>query len=186
MIRRALEPLARPAQTTQAALLLIRHLAKGTVGRQALYRGLGSTTIIGAMRTAFLVAPDPEEPELRVFACTKNNLAAFPPALAFRIGQTSTGIAQVEWLGTVPHTAEELLQVGRRRGEAVPQALAFLHQHLAHGPSDRQTLLDEAGHRGISFRSLERAKAALGIVSQQKREQGRNVWYWRLGAGRDP
>jgi hypothetical protein len=183
MIRRALEPLARLTQKTHAALLLIRHLAKGAVGRQALYRGLGSTTIVGAMRTAFVIAPDPPEPQRRVFACTKNNLSAFPPALAFRIGQTKSGVAQVEWLGTIARTADEVLQVRVRRGEAVPQALAFLRQHLAHGPSDRQTLLEEAGRRGISFRSLERAKAALGIVSQQRREEGRNIWYWRLGAG---
>jgi len=34
----------------------------------------------------------------------------------------------------------------------------------------------------MSLRTLERAKAELGIVSEQRRERGRNVWYWRLAS----
>jgi hypothetical protein len=37
-----------------------------------------------------------------------------------------------------------------------------------------------AGQAGISFRTLERAKVQLGVLSQQRRETGCNVWYWRL------
>jgi len=36
-------------------------------------------------RTAFLIARDPDDPLRRVLACTKNNLAVFPPSLGFRI-----------------------------------------------------------------------------------------------------
>src|SRR5215468_6525169 len=46
--------LARVAESTQAAFLLIRHLAKSTLGKAACYRGLASMAILGAMRTAFL------------------------------------------------------------------------------------------------------------------------------------
>jgi hypothetical protein len=49
----------------------------------------------------------------------------------------------------------------------------------ADGPCDRTTLLQQADRLGISLRTLERAKVELGIVSQQRREQGRIVWYWR-------
>src|SRR5437870_6295798 len=55
MIRRALQPLARVAELTQAAIVLIRHLSKVGVTRQAIYRGLGSIAILGMARTAFLV-----------------------------------------------------------------------------------------------------------------------------------
>jgi hypothetical protein len=179
MIRRALQPLARVAEATQAALWLNRHLTK-TVGKPATHRGLGSMAILGLMRTAFLLGPDPDDPSRRVLACTKNNLAAFPPALGFRIGQTSEGVATIEWLGPVDRTADDLVVDGRRRGEAVPQALRFLRDQLARGPCDRQTLLEQATSAGISFRTIERAKAQLGVVSIQKREAGRNVWYWAL------
>ena len=42
-------------------------------------------------------------------------------------------------------------------------------------------LAEEAARLGIHFRTLERAKQELGVVSQQRREEGRNVWYWGLG-----
>ena len=91
MIRRALQPLARLADATGAALWLNRHLGKVGTSKQAAHRGLGSMTILGSMRTAFLAGPDPDDAERRVFACTKNNLAVFPPSLGFRIVQTAEG-----------------------------------------------------------------------------------------------
>jgi hypothetical protein len=179
MIRRALGPLAELAGATGAAILLIRHLGKGSVGKQATYRGLGSLAILGVARTAFLIAPDPADPDRRVLACTKNNLAAFPPALGFRI--TAVGaVARIDWTGPVSYTADDLLQSGRRPGESVPRALSFLQEHLVAGPCQRDILLQQATVLGLSLRTLERAKAQLGIRSEQRREQGRNVWYWRL------
>jgi hypothetical protein len=184
MIRRALGPLARVAEATQAAFVLIRHLAKGSAGKAACYRGLGSMAILGAMRTAFLVARDPDDPELRVFACTKNNLAVYPPSLGFRIVASDEGLPRLAWIGPVERTADDLVGAGRRRGESVPRAIRFLQAHLASGWKERHVLLKEAGREGISFRTLERAKAELNVVSQQHREQGRNVWYWGLAGPR--
>jgi len=69
---------------------------------------------------------------------------------------------------------------GRRRyganrvaDQAVPRAMAFLREQLAQGPCDRETLLSHAEAIGLSFRTLERAKSQLGVVSQQRREGGR-------------
>jgi hypothetical protein len=180
MIRRALEPLARVAQTTDAAILLIRHLGKCGATRQAIHRGLGSIAILGMVRTAFLVGRDPDDSMQFVIACSKNNLAAMSPSLGFRIVQNGTGLPCIEWLGIAPYTADDLLQPSRRRGEAVPRAVAFLEERLADGPCARQRLLEEAEDVGLSLRTLERAKAELGIVSKQAREEGKKVWYWRL------
>ena len=182
MIRRALQPLARVAELTQAAIVLIRHLSKVGVTRQAIYRGLGSIAIMGMTRTAFLVGADPDDGERRVFACTKNNLAASTPSLGFRIVPADAGMARIEWLGPVERTADDLVEAGRKRGQAVPRAMAFLREQLAQGPCDRETLLGHAEAIGLSFRTLERAKSQLGLVSQQRREGRRVVWYWRLGS----
>jgi hypothetical protein len=180
MIRRALGPLARVAEATQAAFVLIRHLAKGSVGKAAPYRGLGSMAILGAMRTAFLVARDPDDAELRVFACTKSNLAVYPPSLGVRIITTSEGLPRLAWVGPVERTADDLVAAGRRRGESVPRAICFLQAQLESGWKERHVLLEQAECEGISFRTLERAKAELHVLSQQRRQQGRNVWYWGL------
>jgi hypothetical protein len=169
MIRRALEP-----------FLLVRHLGKGSTGRGACYRGLGSMAILGAVRTAFLVARDPLDPDRRVLACTKNNLAAFPPALTFRILPTAEGRPRIDWLGPVERTADELVQAGGRRGQAVPLALDFLTDQLQGGWVNRQALLEQAQRAGIADRTLKRAKAQLGVLSQERRQDGQNVWYWAL------
>ena len=58
---------------------------------------------------------------------------------------------------------------------------AFLREQLALGPRDRETLLSHAEAIGLSFRTLERAKSQLSVLSQQSREGGSSVWYWRLG-----
>jgi hypothetical protein len=180
MIRRALAPLARIAEATAAAFLLIRHLGKGSVGKAARLRGLGSLAILGAMRTAFLLANDPSDAARRVLACTKNNLAAGSPSLALRITATATGTARLDWLGPVALTADALVQARAGRGEAIPFAVRFLEEQLDSGWVPRASILQHAAAAGITFRTLERAKAELGVLSQQRREHGRNVWYWRL------
>ena len=182
MIRRALGPLAHVAEATQAAFVLNRHLGKGSAGRPAPYRGLGSLAILGAMRTAFVVAADPDDADLHVLACTKNNLAVFAPALGFRIVTTTNGLPRIHWIGRVNRTADDLLRPRLRRGEAVARALHLLQQHLASGPCEREQLLLQAQEKGISFRTLERAKADLGVRSHQQRRDDCKVWYWSLPA----
>jgi predicted kinase len=48
------------------------------------------------------------------------------------------------------------------------------------GPQERDHLLNLARTKGISLRTLERAKAQLGIISTQRRRQGCYIWYWSL------
>ena len=86
----------------------------------------------------------------------------------------------MEWLGPVPWTADDLLRSGRPSGEAVPAAVEFLQDRLAGGARRRQDLVAQAAEAGIRFRTLERAKAQLRVLSKQGREEGRKVWYWRL------
>jgi hypothetical protein len=57
-VRRALAPLARLAEETGAAVVAVRHLTK-TEGSNPLYRGGGSIGIVGAARSALLVAKAP-------------------------------------------------------------------------------------------------------------------------------
>lgn len=181
-VRGALGPMARVAEKTRAAIVLVRHLTKWGSGRRAIYRGSGSIGIIGSARTAFLVGRDPEQPEVRVLACTKNNLGAPPPSLGFRIVADQSGWPRIEWIGPVEITAEELVQVpSYRRGELLARAVVFLEKLLAAGPRLRDWALRQTRAFGISSRTLDRARAQLGVESKEVRENGQNVWYWSLG-----
>jgi len=66
-VRRALAPLAKLAEETGVAVVVVRHLTQSS-GGNPLYRGQGSIGIIGAARSALLVAKHPEDEGLRVLA----------------------------------------------------------------------------------------------------------------------
>lgn len=107
-IRLALSPLARLAQETNIAVLIVRHLNKSASGN-ALYRGSGSIGIIGAARAGFLIGKDPKDHSARILANTKMNIAPEPPSMKFRIIDTGSG-ATLQWEGRSELKACDLLQ----------------------------------------------------------------------------
>ncbi len=107
-VRRALAPLAKLAEETGAAVVVVRHLNKAA-GGSPLYRGGGSIGIIGQARSALLVAKHPEDERRRVLASLKLNLAKPASSLAFVITEAPNGAAYVEWKGTTPLDAGALL-----------------------------------------------------------------------------
>jgi hypothetical protein len=179
-VRRALAPLAHAAEETQSTMLLVRHLTKGGNGRQAIYRGSGSMAIIGSARTAFLVARDPHQADLRLFACTKNNLVSPPSTLSYRIRSGPNDQAVIDWAGPVDLTADELVQGPGRPSEALPRAVRFLQELLTPGPQSADNVYRQSRAAGIADRTLCRAKASLGILSAESRTDGCNIWYWSL------
>ena len=185
-VRRALAPLAALAERTGAAILCIRHLNK-QAGGHALYRGGGSIGIIGAARVGLLVARDPDDDERRVVAVTKNNLAAEPPSLAFRLVEDAEiGVARVEWLGESEHGASALLAARTDdpdEGSALAEAVEVLRTILADGPVSAKDAEREAtSGAGISRATLLRARKAAGVIAEKVGRPGASgqFWQWRL------
>jgi hypothetical protein len=178
-VRRALAPLIHLAEKHRCALLMHRHLNKQG-GSHALYRGLGSIAFVAASRVALLVGRDPHDPTRCLLAQVRNSLAPPQPALAYQFVVADGAPPAVNWLGTSPVTADELL--GRRSEEATPrdQALAFLKQFLAAGPRTSRDIWEAAQKEGLSARTLQRAKSALGIHCRRVHVEGRPVSYWLL------
>jgi putative DNA primase/helicase len=109
-VRRALRPLMTLARKHQCAILLVRHLNKSG-GRRALYRGGGSIGFVGSCRSALVAAVDPQQPERRVLAPVKQNLAALQPSLAHTVEVQNSETPAITWLGPTELTADELLAV---------------------------------------------------------------------------
>jgi AAA domain len=180
-IRQALGHLAAVAALTRVAMILVRHLSKGGSSHRAVYRGSGSIAIIGAARTAFLIAPHPEQDDLRVLACTKNNLSEAPVALGFRIIEHDAGVPLVDWTGPVDLSADDLVRgPGRPPGEALREARDFLKELLQQGACSSGEVYRRALAAGIAGRTLERAKTELRIESCVQTEDGKRRWLWRL------
>ncbi len=187
-IRRALTPLAKLAEELEMAVIVIRHFTKGE-GVKAVHKGGGSIGITGQARTAYLVAKDPEDENLRIFACVKNNLAAKPPALSYRLREAVIDFegrdittSRIEWAGTSTHTAEALISIPTDPEEktALDEAKDFLKQTLGLGPVVFHDIQKQARQAGIADATLRRAKKVLGVFSQKLEFEG--GWKWVLPA----
>jgi len=110
-VREVLTPLAQVAERTGCAILIIRHLNKGS-SDNILYRGSGSIGIIAVARIGLLVAHDPDDEQKRVFATIKNNLSKIAPNLSYQIAENEQGAPYIQWLGENHHATSTLLRPG--------------------------------------------------------------------------
>jgi hypothetical protein len=182
--RRALHPLAAMAQKYGVAVVVVRHLNKAT-GGSAIYRGGGSIGIIGAARSGLLVAKDPDNPDRRILASTKCNLAKLPPSLAYDLSTADNGALRIGWMGASPHSAESLLAAPRddEDRDAIQDAQEVLRSILEGGSRPAAEIKKEARKAGVSERTLSRAKTILGVRSKRIGFSKSGEWYWELPIG---
>ena len=176
-VRRALAKLRAVAEATRCTILMIRHLNKDAKVTNAIYRGAGSIAFTAATRAAFLVARNPDDPNVRVLAGIKCNLSPLPPALSFRIVEhTLNGnikTQRIEWLGPVEITSRELLrepesQARSPRGEKREKAQALISEFLADGLEHPSKDLDEAAEAaGISKATIWQMRKQLGVQARK-------------------
>ena len=186
-VRRALAPLARAAQTTGCAVVVVAHLNK-LRGAEATYRVGGSIGIPAAARSVLLLARDPDDPDgdQRVLAHAKSNLAPLAASLALRVVAPPArgGQPRLEVLGEVDHSARDLLNEQAIEPAARDDAKEFLLEALADGPRPAKELFREAREAGVSEITLRRAAKTLGItrrrVSQRGGNRGGGWWEWAL------
>lgn len=164
-VRHALMPLKNLAEQSNAAVVMVRHLTK-SAGKHALYRALGSIGIVAAVRSALLVAKDPQDENLRVLCHYKNNLGPLASSLLFE-PVPEGGAVKIEWCGQCDYKAEDLL--GTKPGnEKRIAAQKFLVDSLANGPVEQAVLKATAQASGFAWRTVERAKETLGVRSQRQ------------------
>ena len=176
-LRAVLTPLAQLAERWGVAVVCIRHLTKSPRDR-AIYRGQGSIAYTAAARVVHLVGVNPDDPTERVMTCIKNNLAPEPPSLAFELTD-----GRFLWRGETSVSAAALLRPDADDGErgALTEAEDFLRELLADGPVEAKRVEQERREAGIAPRTLDRAKAALGVKSERQGGlAGEGRWVWAL------
>ncbi len=181
-VRRSLAPLAQLAETTGAAIVLVRHLNKAS-GSSALYRGGGSIGIIGAARAGLLLARDPEDDTRRVLAVTKMNLAPEPPSLGFTIDGTA-GVPRIQWLGQTTHRANDLVTVPedaeeRQEGHDLK---TFLREMLELAPRTQKEAIAACRAAGfdVTERTIRRARKAAGVTVHRRGFGPGSVVVWSV------
>ena len=179
-IRALLSPLGDFASKYDLAVVCVSHLNKGG-SADALMRVSGSLAFVAAARAAFLVAEDTEN-DRRVFLPMKNNIGNDSSGLAFDVASHTLpgGIetSRIEWHNeAIDITASEVLSHDGGHSSAQDDAKDFLQDELSAGPVLAKELQKKAKDAGLSWRTVERAKAALSVKSEKGFDK---QWRWSL------
>ena len=178
-VRQVTAHLARLAEKHGPAIITIRHLTKGG-SLKPIYRGLGSIDFTAAARSVLLAGSDSDNPQTRGIVHLKCNLAPLGEAIGYELRQDG-----FFWTGHSDLTAGEILSADDG-GSALKQAITFLNEMLCDGPITASEISTEADSRGISKRTLNRAKEQLGIVSEREGKPGKKGggrFLWRFSDG---
>lgn len=186
-IRALLAPLSDMAGKHGAAVVCVSHFNKAS-GGEALMKVTGSLAFVAAARAAFVIVKDPEDEHRRLFLPMKNNLGNDHSGLAFTVQsaqvESPTGIietSRVVWeAGVVAVTADQAIAsqgIQEDRGE-LTGAIEFLREELTDGGVLVKQLRKAADNAGQAWRTVQRAKTVLGVVSSKQGMLG--GWIWRL------
>lgn len=190
-VRRALAPLHRMAEERRCAVLVVAHLNKAK-GADPQHRTGGSIAIPAAVRSALLLARDPEDPDgdrgaQRVLAHHKCNVGPQAESLTCTVesivleGGGGPEAPRLRITGTSEVSAGDLLSVpsGEERTER-DEAADFLRAELEAGPQEANEILKAARKAGISETTLRRAKRSLGVESRRAGFGGQGHFEWVL------
>ena len=188
-VRGVLEPIGEFADRMRVAILSVTHFSKtgASTTTKALHRFIGSIAFVGAPRIALAVIEDAEN-DRRLLLHAKNNLAPPPLGLAYRIKDKLVGepgrlvtAPYVVWdLDHVTVTANEALAADATMGgdATAGEADDFLRELLAKGPVSAKQVKADVEEAGLSWSTIKRAKARLGIKAQKAGMDG--GWSWSM------
>lgn len=182
--RRALGPVRDLAERANVAILGIGHFSKNTGGRDPTERVNGSIAMTAQARAVLIAAKG--EDGRRFLTRAKNNLGQDAGGWAYSIEAREhqiDGVAMiattVEWGEAMKGTAREMLADAEASSTARHEAVEWLSNMLALGPMRHSEIRAEANAARIGWRTIERAKAELRVVSRRLPGQ-LTIWEWAL------
>jgi len=179
-LRRVLNPLAMIAARHKVAMLVVTHSNKRSEGNK-LHRVMGSLAYVGLARSVLAVGADPDVPGRCNMVQIKNNLAEHAPGLGYRIVA-----GEVVWdSDPVSLTADTVFDgAGARKDgdgtQAKNEAANFLRELLATREVHSEDVYAEGKALNLSKRTIDRAKADLGIKLRKEGFGKGGKWYWSL------
>ena len=174
-IRALLSALGDIAVKSEAAMIVIRHLTKAKRDK-AIYQGVGSIDVIGAARSALLVARHPDNDAQQVIAHVKHNISARGDSWIYEMATKGEDLPILKWIGKSDLTADDLLNTPSGGASALEGAIEFLEEFLEEGPQPAAEVISAAESDGIARRTLDRAKRQLDISAKKTG----SIWTWSL------
>jgi hypothetical protein len=194
-IRTITGPLTRLAEKFDCAIIGIRHINKSKGFGDARNAGLNGVGWRAAARSALLIGIDKETGETAIVQ-TKTNLSEkSKKGFGYKIESARVTLETGEiisapklyWTGASDLTAESMLSALRsettEEKSEKQDAIDFLRDFLKKGVQKTSVEVFSAAKKiGISERTLNRAKAALGIRSVKRGGTfgGEQSWFWEL------
>ena len=156
-VRPLMKQLGSVAERTGCAIVIIGHLNKKR--SKAQYRGLGSIDIYAAARSVLSIGRIDVDEHMRAMVHGKSNLA--PPGVSQAFGlDPANGFC---WLGEYDISIDDLMSGRRSTPEnQFSRAQRLIESALAGEPIAAVEIMQMAEEQGISAKTLNRAKSALG------------------------
>lgn len=180
-IRAIMGELNEIGESSNAAVLLIRHLTKTKRDKQ-IYQGAGGIDVIGFARSAIRIEKHPNNPDLRLMVHLKWNLTTQSQSWVYEvIKKEGIDLPVIEWRGQSDILLDDLGGDDNDNGPPPRRsAIDFLRSELKDGPMPAKYLLEKAENEGIKKRTLDRAKSELKVIVEQRKRK----WVWRLPSDR--
>ena len=191
------------------AIVIVKHLNKGG-NLKAVARVGGSAGYVNAVRSAVLIAPDPEDDGRKLLLPMKANLAKRGKGLAYRLVELTDDEADIafakmshltqeerdllrdqlfrlRWLGHVNVTADDALAQPNRKqqGEDIDRASEWLRAELSTGAKPSEGIPNK-GNAALNMRhglNWWRDRVFKDRLGGKPRKQGfgeGQVWVWGL------
>ena len=178
-VRGLLTPLLTMAERNGCAVLGVMHLTKDG-GKSALYRTSGSVAFVAQARVALMVTSDSENPERRVLAASKCNVAKTPEALGYSMheGVLRWEDAPLADFDLNAHLAAASTSAGRDKAEHTDadRVLADLLADESIWPLPATEAYKAAKAHGIHDKTLKRAADRAGVRISKLGYQGQWIW----------
>jgi hypothetical protein len=207
-LRSLLGPLAELAARRGVTIILVKHFSKAPTAK-AVSKISGSTGYVNAVRAAYVVLPDQDDPERALLLPVKFNIGRRPKGLTYRresmlpaevdallqpfeelsaedrqrIGET---IFHLRWEGETDATADNQLADAMRaeRGpKKTERCAAWMKTFLAKYAYPSDEILAAAKEQGYTFDNVKEAKATLKEDGLRSTNRGEFQGVWWCGFG---
>lgn len=178
------------AQRFDCCVVLLRHLTKSSK-EKALYRGQGSIAFTGLARVVLTVGLSPDDGDVRVVACTKNNIGPKIRSFTFRIDalpntKTSINRSKFTWGEFVDLTADDIVSIAPIKNNDKETALKWLRDTLEGKERVEVGRIEKmATARSLTKSVLHRAADQLGVIKSTRGEGRGRQSFWTLPTGED-
>jgi RecA-family ATPase len=175
------------AKRFRCSVVVLRHLTKSNKGERALYRGQGNIAFAGLARVVITVGTLPDDPETRVMAVTKLNIAKAPKALSFTIEELPPTLrdqdrSKFTWGDHYDLTSDEIIAPVDKKAvkEEMQSALDFLRDSLRAGEVELHRLEKMAEARSMTMKIINRASTQMGIKKRATGFGSTKTSWWSL------